>query len=223
MASASYYGQSENQEPALNEKSSYQQYGQQNGTQRLAENGSLGHSPTHNLVTQNHQYESGDKQMNGYTEQSGNRSYPQEQQDRMETNHPQYGGYQNQQYGNQSQGNQQVQEGGYQNQQYNNQVQGSQQGQGRMQPEQGGYQGHSGAQQQQYGQTNGGAADTPEQQDMMTKILIRLEKKFGGERFTNPDNDVKNKAMNANIVKKLTYALKLVMQKAPGYAMRYLR
>ena len=27
--------------------------------------------------------------------------------------------------------------------------------------------------------------------------------------------------MNENIVKKLTYAMKLIVQRAPGYAMRY--
>ena len=52
-------------------------------------------------------------------------------------------------------------------------------------------------------------------------VLEKLEARFGGSRFTNPDNAAKNRAMNENIVKKLTYAMKLIVQRAPGYAMRY--
>jgi hypothetical protein len=41
--------------------------------------------------------------------------------------------------------------------------------------------------------------------------LERIEKKFGGERFTNPNNDVKNEALNENIIKKLKYVMTLVV------------
>ena len=34
--------------------------------------------------------------------------------------------------------------------------------------------------------------------------LDRIERKFGGDRFNNPENAEKNKALNANIVKRLT-------------------
>lgn len=41
--------------------------------------------------------------------------------------------------------------------------------------------------------------------------LEKIEQKFGGERFTNHDNDVKNAALNENIIKKLKYVGMLVV------------
>jgi hypothetical protein len=38
-----------------------------------------------------------------------------------------------------------------------------------------------------------------------------LEKKFGGERFNNPENAEKNKALNANILKRLKQVAKMAM------------
>jgi len=63
----------------------------------------------------------------------------------------------------------------------------------------------------------GGAA--PEKKDMITQWLEKIEKKFGGERFSNHDNDVKNKALNENIVKKAKYVGMLVIQRAPAMIM----
>lgn len=41
--------------------------------------------------------------------------------------------------------------------------------------------------------------------------LDRIEKKFGGDRFNNPENAEKNKALNANILKRLKQVGMLVM------------
>ena len=41
--------------------------------------------------------------------------------------------------------------------------------------------------------------------------LDKIEKKFGGERFNNPENAEKNKAMNANILKRLKQVGMMVM------------
>ena len=46
---------------------------------------------------------------------------------------------------------------------------------------------------------------------MFTIVLDRIERKFGGERFNNPANAEKNKALNANILKRLTQVGKMVM------------
>ena len=46
---------------------------------------------------------------------------------------------------------------------------------------------------------------------MSTLGLDKVERKFGGERFSNPANAEKNKALNANILKRLKQVGKLVM------------
>ncbi|KAK4697703.1 hypothetical protein P7C71_g420, partial [Lecanoromycetidae sp. Uapishka_2] len=48
-------------------------------------------------------------------------------------------------------------------------------------------------------QMNGGVGQAAEVDDR----LDRIEKKFGGDRFNNPDNVEKNKALNANILKRI--------------------
>lgn len=42
-------------------------------------------------------------------------------------------------------------------------------------------------------------------------VLDRIEKKFGGERFNNPDNAEKNKALNANILKRVKQVMGMVV------------
>lgn len=42
-------------------------------------------------------------------------------------------------------------------------------------------------------------------------MLDRIEKKFGGDRFNNPDNDEKNKALNENILKRAKQVMGMVM------------
>ena len=44
-----------------------------------------------------------------------------------------------------------------------------------------------------------------------TLVLDRIEKKFGGERFNNPENAEKNKALNANILKRVKQVMGMVM------------
>ena len=46
---------------------------------------------------------------------------------------------------------------------------------------------------------------------MFTLGLDKIERKFDGERFKNPANAEKNKALNANILKRLTQVGKMVM------------
>lgn len=42
-------------------------------------------------------------------------------------------------------------------------------------------------------------------------VLDKVEKKFGGERFNNPDNHEKNQKLNDSIIKKLKQVSKIVM------------
>ena len=46
---------------------------------------------------------------------------------------------------------------------------------------------------------------------MFTIVLDRIEKKFGGDRFNNPENAEKNKALNANILKRVKQVMGMVM------------
>lgn len=46
---------------------------------------------------------------------------------------------------------------------------------------------------------------------MFTIVLDRIEKKFGGDRFNNPENADKNKALNENILKRVKQVMGLVM------------
>jgi hypothetical protein len=41
--------------------------------------------------------------------------------------------------------------------------------------------------------------------------LDRIEKKFGGKRFNNPDNYEKNKKLNDSLILKLKQVVKIVM------------
>lgn len=73
-------------------------------------------------------------------------------------------------------------------------------------------------------QTNGhGGASEPDNRDTLTKWLDRIEKKFGGDRFNNHDNDAKNKALNENILKRLKQVGTLVMQRGPSMVMQYIK
>ncbi|MCJ1456930.1 hypothetical protein MMC28_007296 [Mycoblastus sanguinarius] len=69
---------------------------------------------------------------------------------------------------------------------------------------------------QQHMNGNGEQAAVADDRDTLTKWLDRIEKKFGGDRFNNPDNAEKNKAMNENILKRLKQVGMMVMQKGPG-------
>lgn len=42
-------------------------------------------------------------------------------------------------------------------------------------------------------------------------VLDKLERKFGGERFNNPDNDAKNAAMNQKMSQRVMKILPMVM------------
>lgn len=45
-----------------------------------------------------------------------------------------------------------------------------------------------------------------------TIVLDRIEKKFGGDRFNNPENAEKNKELNANILKRVKQVMGMVMR-----------
>lgn len=72
-------------------------------------------------------------------------------------------------------------------------------------------------------QQMGGPGAVADDRDTLTKLLDRIEKKFGGERFNNPDNAEKNKALNANILKRVKQVMGMVVQRGPGMVMRMMR
>ena len=41
--------------------------------------------------------------------------------------------------------------------------------------------------------------------------LDKLEKRFGGERFNNPENEEKNRKLNENILKRLKQVAKMAL------------
>ncbi|TKA27936.1 hypothetical protein B0A50_04001 [Salinomyces thailandicus] len=97
-------------------------------------------------------------------------------------------------YHQQTQGGQeyarQQQGGGYGQQQSGGYDQESPGGTG---VQQGDHQGQKGNVQ---GESTGAAGQGP---DAICRFLDKLERKFGGEKFNNPDNDAKNAAMNQKI------------------------
>ncbi|CAC9891700.1 hypothetical protein D6C86_10447 [Aureobasidium pullulans] len=62
------------------------------------------------------------------------------------------------------------------------------------------------------GQRTGGAGKGP---DMICKILDKLEHKFGGQRFNDPNNDAKNRAMNQKLAKRIMTIAPKVLKKLP--------
>lgn len=77
-----------------------------------------------------------------------------------------------------------------------------------------------GAQQMEGKGAQGAVADD---RDTLTKLLDRIEKKFGGDRFNNPENDEKNKALNENILKRAKQVMGMVMQRGPGMLMNMVK
>ena len=54
--------------------------------------------------------------------------------------------------------------------------------------------------------------DRPQQcANTFRPVLDRVEKKFGGDRFNNPDNAEKNRKLNDSIIAKLKQVMKVVM------------
>ncbi|KAF6225233.1 hypothetical protein HO133_010430 [Letharia lupina] len=77
-----------------------------------------------------------------------------------------------------------------------------------------------GAQQMEGNGAQGAVADD---RDTITKLLDRIEKKFGGDRFNNPENAEKNKELNANILKRVKQVMGMVMQRGPGMLMNMVK
>ena len=42
-------------------------------------------------------------------------------------------------------------------------------------------------------------------------VLDKMERKFGGERFNNPENEAKNRAMNQKLSKRIVQVGKMAM------------
>ncbi|CAF9942366.1 MAG: hypothetical protein ALECFALPRED_009715 [Alectoria fallacina] len=77
-----------------------------------------------------------------------------------------------------------------------------------------------GAQQMEGHGAQGAVADD---RDTINKWLDRIEKKFGGDRFNNPENADKNKALNENILKRVKQVMGLVMQRGPSMLMNMVK
>lgn len=48
-------------------------------------------------------------------------------------------------------------------------------------------------------------------------MLDKLERKFGGERFNNPNNEAKNRAMNQKLSKRIKQVAKMAMYSYPRF------
>ncbi|KEQ73105.1 hypothetical protein M436DRAFT_82362 [Aureobasidium namibiae CBS 147.97] len=62
------------------------------------------------------------------------------------------------------------------------------------------------------GQRTGATGKGP---DMICKILDKLEHKFGGQRFKDPANDAKNRALNQKLARRIMTIAPKVLKKLP--------